>query len=92
MDNVKVSLPKPEDTTGVKIKGFLRQLELCIHHLQKSVEEMEKEGELSENTYVIYRFPYLEKMEGKDSHINIHIDDLSETFKGQNIEIEIATV
>ena len=92
MDNVKVSLPKPEDTTGQSIKGFLRQLELCVHHLQKSVEEMEKDGELGENTFIIYRFPYIDTLREKDNHYELHVDDFSDTRKMQNIEIEIATV
>jgi len=90
MDTVKISLPSPEDTTGQKIKGFLRQMELCIHYLQKSVDAMEKSGVLSENTFIMYRFPYLEKMEN-GNYVSVHIDDLSDTFKGQKIEIEIAT-
>ena len=39
--DIKVSLPKPSDTTGQEIKHFLRQLELSVHHLQKTVEENE---------------------------------------------------
>ena len=92
MDNVKVSLPKPEDTTGQGIKSFLRQLELCIHHLQKSVEEMEKDGELGENTFIIYRFPFLENKLENESEYKISQDDLSDTQKMQDIEIEIETV
>ncbi len=91
MDNVKVSLPKPEDTTGQSIKGFLRQLELCVHHLQKSVEEMEKDGELSDNTFIIYRLPSLERKErDKESFIKVHEDELSGEL--QEIEIEIVTL
>lgn len=91
MDNVKVSLPKPQDTTGKKIKGFLRQFELCIHHLQKSVDQMEADGELSENTFVIFRFPYLDKIKEVDNHYNLHVDDFSDTYKMQDIELEIAS-
>lgn len=91
MDNVKVSLPKPEDTTGKDIKSFLRQLELCIHHLQKSVEEMEKDGALNDNTFIIYRFPYLDSVDEEDNHYKLHVDDFTDTNKMQNIEIEIAT-
>ena len=85
MDNVKVSLPKPEDTTGQGIKSFLRQLELCIHHLQKSVEEMEKDGELSENTFIMYRFPFLESRMLDKNECSINIDDLSDTRKIQDV-------
>lgn len=90
MDNIKVSLPKPNDTTGQSIKGFLRQLELCVHHLQKSVEEMEKNGDLSESTFILYRFPFLEnKEQDADYNMKVHIDDLSGEM--QELELEIAT-
>ena len=90
--DIKVSLPKPEDTCGKDIKAFLRQLELCVHHLQKSVEQLEKDELLTEDTFIIFRFPYLEKMiEDKNSMLHIHIDDISDTQKMQDIEIEIAT-
>ena len=91
MDNVRVSLPKPEDTTGVKIKSFLKQLELCIHHLQKSVEQMEVDGELTESTYIIYRFPFLENKMEDENECLVQLDDLSDTYKMQDIEIEIVT-
>lgn len=93
MDSVKVSLPKPEDTSGKKIKSFLKQLELSIHHLQKSVEQMELDGELSENTYLMYRFPFLERKcaDGQNT-FEVHVDDLSDTRGMQDIEIEICTV
>ena len=91
MDEVKIALPKPQDTTGKKIKSFLKQFELCIHHLQKSVEQMELDGELSDSTFILYRFPYLEKQKEHDNHYLIHVDDVSNTYRMQNIEIEIAT-
>ena len=93
MDNVKISLPKPEDTCGVKIKGFLKQMELCVHHLQKAVEQMEQDGELSDSTFIIYRFPFLENLEhDEDYNIKIHQDDISDTNKMQDVEVEICTV
>lgn len=94
MDNVKISLPKPEDTSGTKrIKSFLKQLELCVHHLQKSVEQMEVDGEITDETFVIYRFPFLENLD-RDEHSNIKIneDDISDTNRMQDIEIEIVTI
>lgn len=90
MDNVKISLPKPENTTGKRIISFLKQFELSIHHLQKSVEQMEKDGELSENTYIMYRFPFLENQRDNDHYV-IKDDDLSDTFAMQDVELEIAT-
>lgn len=42
--DINVNLPKPENVNGYDIKGFLRQMELSIHHLQKSWEEVEKDA------------------------------------------------
>ncbi len=89
MYNVKVSLPKPEDTCGKNIKSFLKQLELSIHHLQKSVEQMEADGELTENTYIIYRFPFLEESKEVNNYYTIHVDETTDEM--QDIEIEIGT-
>jgi len=91
--DIRVSLPKPEDTTGKEIKHFLRQMELTIHHLQKAVEEMEKEGELTEDTFIVYRFPKMnlyDKKSDNEGFVKVHVDD--ETNKMQDIELEIATV
>lgn len=91
--DIKVSLPKPNNTEGTEIKRFLRQLELCVHHLQKSVEEMEKEGELTEDTFIIYRFPRIElynREQDEDGKVKVHVDE--ETDQMQTIEIEIASV
>lgn len=86
--DIKVSLPKPNDTSGQHIKSFLRQLELCVHHLQKSIEDMEKESDIS-NAYVMYRFPYLERQYkfGENDIAKVHVDDASDGM--QEIEIEI---
>ncbi len=80
--DIKVSLPKPDKTTGQDIKSFLRQLELCVHHLQKSVEEIEKDGKLDENTFVIYRHPKIDY----DKYYKLEDEGYT-----QEIEIEIAT-
>ena len=91
--DIKVSLPKPEATCGKEIKIFLRQLELCIHHLQKSVEEMEKNGELTENTFLIYRFPKIDlynREQDDKGFAKIHVDE--ESNEMQNIEVEISNI
>lgn len=91
--DIKVSLPKPADTCGQDIKAFLRQLELSVHHLQKSVEEMEKNGELTENTYIIYRFPLMDlynREQNENGCVDVHVDE--ETDGMQAIEVEIATI
>lgn len=89
--DIKVSLPKPEETCGKSIKAFLRQMELSIHHLNKSVEEMEKEGELTDTTFIIYRFPFLERQYryGENDIAQVHTDESGNQM--QEIEIEILT-
>ncbi len=89
MDSVKIVMPKPEDTTGLKIKSFLKQLELCVHHLQKSVDQMEQEGNLSDNTFIIWRFPFLERQDDENNMVSIHVDSISDQM--QEIELEIVT-
>ena len=90
---IKVALPKPNDTTGKEIKQFLRQLELCVHHLQKMVEEIEKDRKLDENDYIIYRFPKI-NLYGRESDgngfVKVHVDE--ETDQMQEIEIEIVQI
>lgn len=91
--DIKVSLPKPKDTTGKEIKPFLRQMELCVHHLLKSVEEMEKEGEITEDTFLIYRFPKINlygREQDDKGNVKVHVDE--EADEMQEIEIEISTL
>lgn len=91
--DIKVSLPKPNDTTGEEIKRFLRQMELTVHHLQKVVEQAEKDGTLGENTFIIYRFPKI-NLYGRESDsegfVKVHADE--ETDQMQEIEVEICDV
>ncbi len=89
--DITVSLPKPRDTTGKNIKGFLRQMELSIHHLQKAVDEMEKDELLTDSTFIIYRFPFLERQYNyeKEDVAKVHTDESSDGM--QEIEIQILT-
>ena len=91
--DIKVSLPKPDDTTGKEIKSFLRQMELSVHHLQKSIEEREKEGELNDETYLVYRFPkialYDREQDGK-GFTKVHVDEEGDEM--QEIEVEIGNL
>jgi len=86
--DIKVNLPKPENTTGKDIKSFLRQMELSVHHLQKAVEQLETDGLLTEATYIIYRYPVLESIQNEGKVITE--DDLDEG--GQEIRVEINTI
>ena len=97
---VKISLPNPNDysigisgrETAVNIKHFLRQLELSVHHLQKSVEQLEKDGMLTEDSFIMFRFPrigsFYDKEQDNEGYIKIHVDEESDEF--QEIEVEIA--
>jgi len=88
--DIKVSLPKPEDTSGKEIKRFLRQMELCVHHLQKSIEEIEKDDTL-DDYYIMYRFPEI-NLYGREQNAKgealVHVDE--EANQMQNIEVEIS--
>ena len=90
--DIKISLPKPNDTSGKKIKQFLRQMELCVHHLQKSVEEIEKNDPKDfENYFIIYRFPRINlygRKQDDEGFAKVHVDE--ETDQMQEIEIELA--
>ena len=59
-----VIIPLPQNSsasTYKELKGYLKQLELAIHHAQKSVESAEQSGiELSEDTFVVFEHPTLE--------------------------------
>ena len=51
------------------LQMYLKQLELAVHHAQKSVEHAEADGlEITENSFAIYEHPYLigETKEQKD--------------------------
>lgn len=91
--DIKVALPKPNDTSGVDIKKFLRQMELCVHYLKKSVEELEKQGEDMEEYFLMYRFPRM-KLDSRKSdgegRVLVHIDE--ENDQMMDIEIQICSV
>lgn len=53
---INISLPTSTPLkTYQEMKSYLKQLELAVHHAQKSVEHAEKDGiELSENAYICF--------------------------------------
>lgn len=88
---IKGGLPKPNDTNGKEIKKFLRQMELGVHFLTKSVEELEKDGELDDGTFITFRFPRSNlygRAQDKNGNVLVHVDE--EFDQMQEIEIEIA--
>lgn len=97
--DIRVGLPKPENTDGTQIKQFLRQMELSIHHLQKAWEEIEKDAEANpeeyaekwrDNFFLIYRFPSIDlynRDQDDEGNVKVHVDE--ETDQMQEIAIEI---
>jgi hypothetical protein len=100
--DIKVSLPKPNNTDGHDIKRFLRQMELSVHHLQKSWEEIEKDAEehpdewgekWRDNFYIIFNFPKIDlynRESDEKGFAKVHVDE--ETDQMQEIEVEIAQI
>lgn len=100
--DIKVSLPKPDNTDGREIKWFLRQIELSTHHLQKAWDELEKQAKENpdnfnenwrDNYFLIYRFPSMNlysREQDKEGFVKVHVDE--ESNQMQDIEIEIATI
>lgn len=99
---IRVSLPKPDNITGKDIKRFLRQMELSVHHLQKSWEEIEEDARKNpadyeenwqDNYYLIYGFPQLKlysREADNEGFVKVHQDEEGEQM--QDIEIEICSL
>lgn len=97
--DIKVSLPKPNNTDGKEIKWFLRQMELSVHHLQKSWELLEQDAKehpeefdenWRDNYSLMFRFPKVNlygREQDKEGFVKVHVDE--ETEQMQHIEIEI---
>jgi hypothetical protein len=88
--DIRVNLPKPNNIVGKEIKHFLRQMELAVHHLQKSVAEIEANGESLDDYYIIYKFPLIElyDREANDKgEVLVHVDE--ELDQMQEIWLEI---
>lgn len=86
---IKIALPtSPSVNTYKGLMGYLKQFELAIHHAQKAVQNAEASGiEITEDTYVSFEHPDLEKLdvkiiETKDLASNLY-DEL------QNINLNI---
>ena len=93
---IKISLPECKSVITYKqLQGYLKQLELAVHHAQKAVENAEHSGiEISEDAFVIFEHPSLESSlkddEGKDAipkTASAFLDNYYEEL--QNIELRI---
>lgn len=90
---INIRLPRPVDIENDSyegVKSFLKQLELAVHHAQKSLQEManmEKERGNSEPTFgVLYR-----PLNVEDSSTGVRAD-LGEHPSSDDVEIEVYTM
>ena len=100
---MEIIIPLPENSsanTYKELKGYLKQLELAIHHAQKAVDNAEETGiEITEDSYVCFKHPTLEssmRLEAKDDKNNSRLgNEVFENFidnfydELQNIELHI---
>ena len=95
-----IPFPNPnncfEDRTYTGLKGYLKQLELAVHHAQKSVEHFEKDNVLmSEDSYIQFQLPMMVDSL-KDNGISSDTIDAfmsNEEFESlQNVELKIVIV
>lgn len=77
---MEIIIPLPQSSsanTYKELRSYLKQLELAVHHAQKSIEHAEKDGvELTEDSYITFEHPMLES--------NLRLDaekDNEETLK-----------
>lgn len=60
---MEIIIPLPESSlanTYKELMGYLKQLELAVHHAQKAVENAEKSGiEITEDTFIEFIHPRL---------------------------------
>lgn len=86
-----ISLPNTVSANTYKeLKSYLNQLELAVHHAQKSVEHAEKDGiEITDNAYVCFEHPSIKDVTASD--IEAKDTSLSEIFYDelQNVELRI---
>ncbi len=72
---IKISLPNPTNSsinTYSEIKGYLKQLELAVHHAQKAVESYKKDTGVEEIT--------------EDSWLTLAPDYLSDILKTEAVK------
>lgn len=82
---MKLEIPLPSDfsvDSYPKIKNYLKQLELAIHHAQKAVENAEKEGmKIGEDSFAVFEHPALDDDFSRD-----HYDELQNVVLSINIQ------
>ena len=78
-----IPLPRCDDSSTYKgIKGYLKQLELAVHHAQKAVDNAEEIGvEITEDTYINFTHPVLESSMLSDARdMNLEARQVLEAF------------
>lgn len=63
---MEIIIPLPQcnssSNTYQELRSYLKQLELAVHHAQKSIEHAEKDGvEISEDSFITFDHPSLER-------------------------------
>ena len=95
---MEIIIPLPqssESSTYKQIQGYLKQLELAIHHAQKSVEAAERnELEITEDSYVVFEHPVLEsslRIDGNNKAIPTTAEGFLDNYYDelQNVELKI---
>src|SRR3990167_999460 len=101
---MEIIIPIPQysaDKTDYKsIQGYLKQIELAIHHAQKAVENAEQSNvEITENSYVIFENSSLqsslnietkgEKDEAVRKYIENFVDNHYEEIQQVELKINI---
>lgn len=97
---VKISLPNPNDYSGdidgtkryEQMKAFLRQLELSVHHAQKSLEQMKADDMIGEDSFITFRHPQMDLYDRESDDkgfVKVHVDEEGDQML--DIEIEICT-
>lgn len=86
-----IPLPQYDDNSNTYkgLKGYLKQLELAVHHAQKAVENAEETGiELSEDNYVCFEHP---SFQGTEKIGDMTKADFTENYYDelQRIELKI---
>ncbi len=78
---INISLPSSSSLNTFKeMKGYLKQLELALHHAQKSVESAEEQGiTLTDDSFICFRHRSLPEKEQDDlydelQHIELQIN------------------
>ena len=93
---INIRLPEyeySENKNYASIKSYLKQLELCVHHAQKSVESAEKEGiEITDNSYVNFKHPGLERLSSDNDtpEVKSELDNFTDNYYEQLQSIELS--